>query len=794
MPTSQIQSIDPNGSILFLGSGFSRQAKNIMGQHLPVGDELRDHLAHKLGVDPKEYDLKTISAEFDAHPELDLYQTLYEHFTVKDAPQSHLDILRMPWRRIYTTNYDDVVEFANTKLGKNAPVFDFNEDKPKRLPAGTIIHLHGSIRKTTEENVSKQLVLNENSYVRQHFEVSPWYDDFIRDLRFCTATFFVGYRLSDHHIAALLLKNPAIKEKTFFVTRNKPDTIFENRVRDYGTVLPIEVDGFAELCRTLPSPKASSDPHTLKAFRYVDPRADKKTLAQPTPTEIRNLVAFGTFNYQRCIATLPNASYVVPRQDLAAEGVEKLKTAKCLLVHSRLGNGKSVFLYILAQKLIEANYHCFFSRGNSPTLIQDLALLRQFDKLAIFFDSYDAAIDVIDQLTELPDATRLIVSVRTGTQEVRLHEIQARLPSPLKRLDLNGLDKQSRADFKELLDKAGVRVAGLEDAINRSHDIREIVVMLYDNAVIKSKVKTDYLPLFEDDDFRAVFVASHLLKWIAQEAEASFLRTVTGLDAFSAFSKVREIASDLFKLDDGELQVRSAIFSEYLIQNYFKTKDILDAIQKIIVESVKRKSERRYQATLSALMRVSTLKRALRRDDSLDESLIGLFENLRRDIGVNSEPLFWLQYSILMIEANDLPASESFLMTAYARAAASPGFQTYQIDTHALRLLLLIEEKANTSEPVKRFERIIELLEIVLSMVGNDSHRHYAVRVLEAIEPFVTARLFDLTRAEMNVLIFQFNRLMDALSRLPPEARAESGSDQTKASIDRAKARILSRP
>ena len=57
-------------------------------------------------------------------------------------------------------------------------------------------------------------------------------------------------------------------------------------------------------------------------------------------------------------------------------------------------------------------------------------------------------------------------------------------------------------------------------------------------------------------------------------------------------------------------------------------------------------------------------------------------EGLHRDIGVNNEPLFWLQYSILMMDSDDLIAAERFLGTAYARASKIHGFRTFQMDTH----------------------------------------------------------------------------------------------------------------
>lgn len=372
------QEIDIRGSVLFLGSGFSHSARNIRDQNLPTGLGLKEEFARLLGVDANDHDLKTLADEVVSRQDLNLYQTLYELFTVKDLQKHQSELLGFLWRRIYTTNYDDAVEFAYHQNEIKAPSFSYDDPKPKKLPNGSVIHLHGVIRKATRENVQQQLVLNESSYVRQHFEKSLWYDDFNRDLRFCSACFFIGYSLADYHIAALLMQNPAVREKTYFVTRENYDRIFANRVAPYGTILPIGVEGFAALCRTQPEPKPVSSPHALKAFRYLDPFKDKKTLSPPTSLEILNLVTFGSFNYQRCLSTLPNAEYVVPRQSLADEAAAALKNAKCLLIHSQLGNGKSIFIHILAYKLSEGGYQCFMCLPNPLTLQQDLELLKTF--------------------------------------------------------------------------------------------------------------------------------------------------------------------------------------------------------------------------------------------------------------------------------------------------------------------------------------------------------------------------------------------------------------------------------
>ena len=297
MPPPPMAHIDPSGTILFLGAGFSIGATNIDGTTLPLSHDLRNELSDMLGVSPNDYPLDTLVEEVQSRDDMDLYQILYRRFTVTKLQPHHTSILSLPWRRIYTTNFDDTVEFHHSSNNFAVPSYTTTETKPRRLQHGSIIHLHGAIRATTEDTVLEQLVLSEGAYIRQQFEKSPWYDEFIRDLRFCENCFFVGYNLRDLHISAILLQDPILRRKTYFVTKSDPDEILLNRIRPFGEVLPIGAEGFSELCKTLPKPAPSIDPHSLKAFKYVDPLKDKKTLVPPTPIEILNLVTFGTFNF-----------------------------------------------------------------------------------------------------------------------------------------------------------------------------------------------------------------------------------------------------------------------------------------------------------------------------------------------------------------------------------------------------------------------------------------------------------------------------------------------------------------
>ena len=791
MSTSAITYIDPSGSILFLGAGFSVGATNIEGRKLPLSHDLRKDFSDMLGVSQNEYPLETLVEEVHSRANLDLYQILYRRFTVANLQAHQTCILSLPWRRIYTTNFDDTVEFHHSSNNVVVPSYTTTEPKPSRLQHGSIIHLHGAIRATTEDNVLEQLVLSESAYIRQQFEKSPWYDEFVRDLRFCDSCFFIGYNLRDLHISAILLQDPVLSEKTYFVTESRPDNILLNRIRPFGEVLPIGAEGFSELCKTLPKPPRTVDPHSLRAFKYIDPLRDKKTLVPPTPIEILNLVTFGTFNFARCLSTLPDASYIVPRHALADSSIAELDTARCLLVHSYIGNGKSVFVYILAHKLSAIGYRCFICRKNPLLLQRDLELLASFGRIVIIFDSYNTAIDHIERLSEALPNAKFIVTIRTAIQDVRLHEIQARLPSPLGRTALNGICQDDKIAFKNLLNKSGVRVTQLEETIDKCTELREVVLALYGNEQIKTKITDAFSPLLEDRKCRKVFIAVHLLNWVGHEADAGFLRVVTGTDAYAEMSRFPVVSRDVFRLDDDSVHVRSPMFSEYLIQNHFETVDILDSIYHIIVETVRRKDERNYQAILSSVMRFSNLEKALANDLDRLDSLSHLFDKLHRDIEVNQEPLFWLQYSILMTASENLDAAERFVRTAYSRAADRPKFRTFQIDTYALRLFLQIESRLDKSSTVERFDEIIGNLEKVRSMIWEESRRYHAVRVLEGIEPFVIRRVSGLSGVERGGLTQYLDLLITDLDGLPESVQMETGSMGVRNSVSRARERLV---
>ncbi len=186
---------------------------------------------------------------------------------------------------------------------------------------------------------------------------------------------------------------------------------------------------------------------------------------------------------------------------------------------------------------------------------------------------------------------------------------------------------------------------------------------------------------------------------------------------------------------------------------------------------------------MSNMMAFGNLRRILQDKESTTVSILAIYERLRYDERVNGEPLFWLQYAIAMAELPKLDAAREYIQTAYRKAEELPGFQTFQIDTQAFRIELLFATQEKSGDAISNIEEIIGGLERINGMLSEESHRAYAVRVLDGIPSFISARGKDMSVSEATAVYFWLLKIVDALSALPDTFKATVGSERVRARL-----------
>jgi hypothetical protein len=784
----ELGEVDPESSILFLGSGFSLGATNIANKCPPNGRGLRRHFIQQLKLPTDtDYDLQVLTEEFAENDAEKLRDELYRIFRLTALTDGQKAILNKSWRRIYSTNYDDAVELHRLSIKVSPNAFDVSQPVPNKLPHGAVVHLHGSIRLITAENVRESLVLGEASYVNQYVVRSPWYDQFQRDLAFASALYIIGYSLADYHIAGLLMANPKLAERTVFIQGPDPDQTFVRRTAQYGRTMFIGTDGFADALARAPRPTAPSL-NNLRSFRSLAPTRDKKASARPTAVEVYDLLVYGDFDAGRLARSQPAEDYAIARAEVVRSAADAVEGKAALVVDGRLGNGKSVFLHLLAFELSARGWTCLLLRPSHPDLQMDVAALADVERVVVFIEQYSAAQDALRGLREALPKAKIVVEVRTGTFEVRFHELVGLLPKPFDRVSLNALSREEVLAFRRLCDSAGLRGPGQD----RASDLRDMLLDLFENNAIRERVRAALAPLFEKRATRRILTMTMLISTHQGTVGAAFVRSVIGEDPFAALKPLEDLSHEIFETSADSFRARSAVFSSFVINAFIDPDEIADAVVEVTLAAAKRRGERPYRILMSSMMAYSNLRRTLRGKGDADALIVSIYERLRYDERVNGEPLFWLQYAIAMAEVPRLDTADEYIATAYRKAEALPGFQTYQIDTQAFRIALLRATQQRPGQEIFNIQAVFDGLERVDAMLSDSSHRAYAVRVLDGVQPFVTARRADLAAGERIALQFWLLKVVKSLASLPDDFKATTGSEATRARIEAAAATFIS--
>ena len=212
-------------AVLFAGAGFSRGAVNSNGEPVKTADELASRLASEAEISA-DSPLDDAAEEYIfKYGEASLASLLKTEFTVTNVSRAHKKIAEFPWRRIYTTNYDNVIEKAYSEGQRTITPVTLGQEPRLALrdPFQTLcIHLNGYVESLTSQSIGSELKLTDTSYLTASVRDSPWASMFRQDLKLAEAVFYVGYSLYDLDIRRILFETPQLREKSFFIVGKNP--------------------------------------------------------------------------------------------------------------------------------------------------------------------------------------------------------------------------------------------------------------------------------------------------------------------------------------------------------------------------------------------------------------------------------------------------------------------------------------------------------------------------------------------------------------------------------------------
>jgi len=770
-------------AVLFTGSGFGYGATNLQGITPVTGRDFAEELWTLSGLSGAPDSLSIASQVFiQKQGRMALADLCRNAFTIKTPAVHHVDIAGLPWQRIYTTNYDDLLEKSAHEAGKvlNGVVLD--DAVERHLGPRICVHLNGSISRMTPADLDSTFKLTQASYVTDTLRQSHWMSVFTQDLRLCRAVIFVGYSMYDLDIQRLMYRED-VKDKAFFVTAPNlsPDHLDALMLPMFGQVVDI---GVAEFANRIKAVRATHAP-VKRPPPYVELERVTATVEteRPSNAQFEGLFLYGKLSPSLLAAAAIDGVQGVIIRDKVASVVDTINAGQDAVVVADLGNGKTIALEEVAQNLLAGGWTVYRFQRNNKELIKELSrLISETDKVALLVDGYVPFLEAIDYvaLRRNDRPIRFVLASRSPVHEAYRDRLEQALRKPaVDEFDLNTLSRNEAERLIRVIDEFGLwsEFSALSDIdkvrlvrTECAGQIHQVLLKVYKSPHISARIQ---------ELFQGIPVA------VSRIVTAAFLIRASGLSSDKRL--IDELLSDApltrlsnmdresvrFLWDDvgGQLLIRSSVLAEF----YLTTLANAGNSVRVLIEMFEnahawRTSASEYQHFMRSVMSFSALQRMLPAA-GFREATVKFYEAIQTLSFVAKNPHYWLQYAIARLSFNDDLDEVSIYFTSAYALARTTNFDTYKIDNHYARFLLRKAE--NAADLQVAFNHFEEARRIIEGQMAKEKS-HYAFRVAGGAATFINARADEFSDSQRRILTRFCGDALERIHKLSQDLRTHT--------------------
>lgn len=749
------------GAILFCGAGFSADCLNFdFDEKFGVGNELMAQLNAKLDEPRSRLD-RAASAYRQKHGEHGLMNLLKSRFDVSSVPATMIDILSYPWRRIYTTNYDNAIELALERANRRKYSLS-NINAPSDLPPDglAVIHLHGFIKHwTTLEAFEKSCVLTAESYYQVRDTVGPWFDTLQTDFAGSSLFVFAGFAAADLHLNQILYdKTP--RDKVFFVNRPSPKSkvdIDEDQ-RDFGSPLYIGIAGLAERIREIAAQAEPNEPHCPSFQRYQRPEPATEL---PSVQAIEDLIIFGTMDRNQIVrdVTLNSSDYHVLRSSIAHIGEAIAKGCNPILVTGEICDGKTILIESLAARLSTTGRPVFFLREAYDSVIKEtVELVEAYPQVIIVAEScFELGAERLKQIVTIMEgsAATLILSSRAISAEAEVSEYDIlKSRANLHHIRMPQLDEGETRSLARLADQ----IAGFtglpgtaEQQIERiRRDCRgrlpRFLAELMKSQIVIGRYAEEYNKIASLTQRRdlMVLIAALYMTHIGHDPSVSLIGNMLAVDCERIVGRV-DAAHPRFKLmriDRGILRTVPSLGARAILAEIIPASDskiVVDTVVEMLRSLANSRRHGKLEAVFTQLMRYSVISKVVTSTEERNR----FFDNVSKIDSCRTYVLFWLQWHMAMVEQKNWHQANIYLERSYTEAdnhdrrrpTARP-YDRLQIDDRKSKFLMI--RGRESSFQTHMFRDVEEACNIAHRLMAREDLTHHPFDTLGEIVSFLS--------------------------------------------------------
>jgi hypothetical protein len=452
-----------------------------------------------------------------------------------------------------------------------------------------------------------------------------------------------------------------------------------------------------------------------------------------------------------------------------------------IVVHSSLGNGKTVFLEMAKVSAAIAGLTVVELTKHQDGLIEELDLaLKRGGKLLLIIDNYGDWQEAIRFIgSHHNKELSLLLAARTNTNDVLSSRIQTQLGlGSLYEISLDKLQDDDILRVSQMMDSYGLWGDKASWSLSRklrhltNHCDREwhaILIELFKAPQIRDRLNRLIDGIKGEAAYNSVLIAILVLAIVDHPATTAILTDLCDESILTVGFRQNAIIQELIDFDADEVRLKSAVTGAFILKQVADPEAVLESLIAITKAADQAASiSREYFVILGALMRFGTTQNFFPEEVS-NAFVIRYYEAMRELRYCKRYPLFWLQYAIACLFSHDFDRAQKFFESAYSFAKES-NFRTFQIDNHYARYLLL--RSIHDGVPSLAMEAFRSAQKLIFEQMRHE-RLHYPYRTAALIGDWFDAFGDQITYDELQEVKRGANFIVARIAELPETSQQQ---------------------
>lgn len=778
-------------AVLFVGAGFSGAATNAFdGKGMKNASELSKELCREMGI-PEREDLGKVSNFYLGSKKDPEYHTkaqklikkLQDHFICKGVSESQKIVAQKKWIRIYTTNYDDILEVAGSGVPQYERTPMTMKDKVQDIvAANSVVHLNGYIRNLDKDHLEDDFKLTTRSYLVQSFKESDVSGLFYEDLKEARAVVFIGTSLDYDFELQQILYSDDCQEKIIFIDKEMKkeeiDVVEEDTKKMMGSVYHVGLEAFAkELSEASKTYIADTTSVCFRSFEKIERK--NYALNKGKIINTWNLYASGELDRGILFSHLNDDDYVVRRSVIAdiCRNIDESKRS-INIIHSNLGNGKTCLMeYLIC--LLCGKYHIFQFLEQFNDINKELKAIREMEgQKVIFIEDYNLYLKMLSVLGRYWDESwHLVMSCRTYINDHSLFKLCNTLKiqeDDVSEFDINCFTDPEKPKIIAALKNinlAEMKDLGFSKALylleqKGRNCWADTVMYMFRSKKIEEKIDDVFKGIKKNSSNMELIIAAMVNNIVGMNLSYNQLLMITQIHQRNLSWSHDKNVAEILHMQNGRIEIKSSLLSLYLIRSKNLYSDVIKVMKKMILHSnlLLGDASEMVKRLLISTSNISELfyktiphLQMNQADVELRGELLDYFGDICKVKYYERNEFFWLQYAMACMDMKEYSLAENNFKLAH-QYEKEKGIESYQIKVQYGRFLL---QRANDSgrelEPFKVFKEVNTEWRKVL--MNDQAQKYYVYKQMGEYKKFIQLYADKFTENEYNKAV----RIVDEL-------------------------------